>query len=304
MFGHQYSHVWVDFRGIRDPWLRAHDIDLFENSRRATRAQRNYAIANPKGWAGYGEDIWGLTACDGPGDFKTVDRRRRARVLQLFGARARRARRRHARADRARRRRSRSSRELVSEALAAMHRRYGAAIYGQYGFLDSFNPTLRRAGAGKPLLHGRIVAGPVLGRRRLSRHRPGADRGDDRQPSRRFRVEADARSAPVVDGLRRAGFTGGWLGPRMMLTRRALVAGHGGAAVRCRRAARAARDERARHVGDGRGGGEFARACSPRLPGGAPSDLRIQPLPWSAAHEKLLTGFAGGSLPDLGPGRQ
>ena len=36
------------------------------------------------------------------------------------------------------------------------------------------------------------------------------------------------------------------------------------------------------------------------LPGGAPLDLRIQPLPWSAAHEKLLTGFAGGSLPDLG----
>jgi multiple sugar transport system substrate-binding protein len=36
------------------------------------------------------------------------------------------------------------------------------------------------------------------------------------------------------------------------------------------------------------------------LPGGGPRDLRIQPLPWSAAHEKLLTGFAGGSLPDLG----
>ena len=36
------------------------------------------------------------------------------------------------------------------------------------------------------------------------------------------------------------------------------------------------------------------------LPGGAPNSLRIQPLPWSAAHEKLLTGFAGGSLPDLG----
>ena len=35
-------------------------------------------------------------------------------------------------------------------------------------------------------------------------------------------------------------------------------------------------------------------------PGGSPHDLRIQPLPWSAAHEKLLTGFAGGSLPDLG----
>ncbi|MFL6720490.1 MAG: extracellular solute-binding protein, partial [Sphingomonas sp.] len=26
----------------------------------------------------------------------------------------------------------------------------------------------------------------------------------------------------------------------------------------------------------------------------------VQPLPWTAAHEKLLTGFAGGALPDLG----
>jgi multiple sugar transport system substrate-binding protein len=32
---------------------------------------------------------------------------------------------------------------------------------------------------------------------------------------------------------------------------------------------------------------------------GAPQ-VTIQPLPWSAAHEKLLTSYAGGSLPDLG----
>ncbi len=32
---------------------------------------------------------------------------------------------------------------------------------------------------------------------------------------------------------------------------------------------------------------------------GLPS-VRVQPLPWSAAHEKLLTSFAGSSLPDLG----
>jgi multiple sugar transport system substrate-binding protein len=32
---------------------------------------------------------------------------------------------------------------------------------------------------------------------------------------------------------------------------------------------------------------------------GAP-DVVVQPLPWTAAHEKLLTSYAGGSLPDLG----
>jgi multiple sugar transport system substrate-binding protein len=34
-------------------------------------------------------------------------------------------------------------------------------------------------------------------------------------------------------------------------------------------------------------------------PAGAPR-LEVQPLPWTAAHEKLLTGFAGGSLPSVG----
>ncbi|MGA9332907.1 MAG: glucoamylase family protein, partial [Rudaea sp.] len=47
LFGHQYSHVWIDFRGIQDDYMRAHGIDYFENSRRATFAQREYAIHNP-----------------------------------------------------------------------------------------------------------------------------------------------------------------------------------------------------------------------------------------------------------------
>ena len=68
LFGHQYSHVWVDFRGIRDAYMRERGIDYFENSRRATLAQRAWAIANPGGWAGLGPDVWGVTACDGPAD--------------------------------------------------------------------------------------------------------------------------------------------------------------------------------------------------------------------------------------------
>jgi multiple sugar transport system substrate-binding protein len=36
------------------------------------------------------------------------------------------------------------------------------------------------------------------------------------------------------------------------------------------------------------------------IPRAGQPPVRVQPLPWSAAHEKLLTGFAGGSLPDLG----
>ncbi|MBC7186278.1 MAG: T9SS type A sorting domain-containing protein [Calditrichaeota bacterium] len=66
LFGHQYSHCWIDFRDISDPYMRAKGITYFENSRRATLAARAYCIANPKGFVGYGENIWGITACDGP----------------------------------------------------------------------------------------------------------------------------------------------------------------------------------------------------------------------------------------------
>lgn len=67
LFGHQYSHVWIDFRGTKDDYLRPHGLDYFENSRRATLAQQAYAKANPLKHQGYSSLVWGLTACDGPG---------------------------------------------------------------------------------------------------------------------------------------------------------------------------------------------------------------------------------------------
>jgi hypothetical protein len=67
LFGHQYSHCWIDFRGMADDYMRRKGIDYFENSRRATLAQHAYCVANPGKFKGYGELVWGLTACDGPG---------------------------------------------------------------------------------------------------------------------------------------------------------------------------------------------------------------------------------------------
>jgi hypothetical protein len=67
LFTHQLSHLWVDFRGIRDAFMRARGSDYFENSRQATFVQQEYAIRNPLGFEGYGEYCWGFTACDGPG---------------------------------------------------------------------------------------------------------------------------------------------------------------------------------------------------------------------------------------------
>jgi len=67
LFIHQLSHVWIDFRGIRDEFMRQHDLDYFENSRRATLVQQRYAIRNPCGFAHYDELCWGITSSDGPG---------------------------------------------------------------------------------------------------------------------------------------------------------------------------------------------------------------------------------------------
>lgn len=79
LFTHQLAHVWVDFRGVQDAFMREHASDYFENSRRATLVQQQYAIRNPEGFAHYGELCWGITASDGPGDITRkidgIDRR-------------------------------------------------------------------------------------------------------------------------------------------------------------------------------------------------------------------------------------
>lgn len=66
LFGHQYSHCWIDFRYIQDAYMRNKGITYFENSRRATLAQRQYCTVNPFAFQGYGANHWGITAGDGP----------------------------------------------------------------------------------------------------------------------------------------------------------------------------------------------------------------------------------------------
>ena len=85
LFIHQYSHLWIDFRGIQDAFMReksaAHGepLDYFENSRRAALVQREYAVRNPLGFEAYSDHCWGFTACHGPGpdtlDVDGVERR-------------------------------------------------------------------------------------------------------------------------------------------------------------------------------------------------------------------------------------
>lgn len=74
LFTYQYSHAWIDFRNKKDE----NGIDWFENSIKATLANRKYCIKNSsqfscsdtkskqKKFKTYGENSWGLTACVGP----------------------------------------------------------------------------------------------------------------------------------------------------------------------------------------------------------------------------------------------
>ena len=71
LFGHEYSHCWVDFRHIADAYMNNQNSTYFENSRRATLAQQAYCIASPAGRSYYySSNVWGLTACDGPAGYE------------------------------------------------------------------------------------------------------------------------------------------------------------------------------------------------------------------------------------------
>ncbi len=69
LFGHQYSQCWLDLRAIDDDYMRAKGITYFENSRRATLAQRAYCRINPGGFVGYSDTLWGITASDVPNGY-------------------------------------------------------------------------------------------------------------------------------------------------------------------------------------------------------------------------------------------
>jgi hypothetical protein len=72
LFTHQLSHLWIDFHDIQDTFMREHGSDYFENTRQANFVQQEYAVRNPLQFQGYGKHCWGFTACDGPGWTKRI----------------------------------------------------------------------------------------------------------------------------------------------------------------------------------------------------------------------------------------
>jgi hypothetical protein len=210
LFGHQYSHIWIDFRGIQDAYMRGRGIDYFENSRRATLSQRAYAVHNPNGWRGYGPQLWGLTAVDGPKDTAVVvgGRERRFFTYRARGAAADEIVDDGTLAPTAVGGSVPFAPEITIPTLKHMRSTYGADLFTEFGFLDSFNPTYEFGGR---VQHGRVVPG----RGWFDGDYLGIDQGPILLMIENYRTgllwELMKRSPYFIRGLCRAGFAGGWI---------------------------------------------------------------------------------------------
>lgn len=209
LFGHQYSHMFIDFRDIKDEYMREKGIDYFENSRRATLSNRAYCIDNPKKYLGYSDSIWGLTACDGAAHAlskKDLRQKRDGKKFIIYDYKARGA----------------SANLIVDDgtiaptaaggsvpfasdeclnALFSMYTVYGDSLYQDYGFKDAFNASVLNSKTGK---YGWIAEdylginqGPIL--IQIENFQTG------------LMWNILKKNPYIVDGLRKAGFKGGWL---------------------------------------------------------------------------------------------
>lgn len=199
LFIHHLSHMWIDFRGIKDAYMSGKAIDYFENSRRAVYAQQAYAMRNPKKFVGYSRFSWGITASDGPGP---ALRRINGRNIRFYDYIAR------------------SfpygpddgtlapwaiaaslpfAPEVVLPSLKRLNLDY-PEMTSKYGFKCSYNPTFpsgKKKGWVSQGYYG-LDQGPIV--MMIENYRSGF-------------IWRLMRSCPyIIKGLRAAGFKGGWLG--------------------------------------------------------------------------------------------
>jgi hypothetical protein len=200
LFIHHFVHMFLDLRVIQDAYMRRQGSDYFENSRRSTYVQQQYAIRNPHLFAGYGEHCWGLTASEGPGlEVVVIDGTERhflgyaARgapydpddgtlspwvVITALPF----------------------TPEIVLPTITHISQTY-PQLQGPYGLTCSFNPTFRGAGAAangwfSTQYYGLNEAPIVI---MIEQSRSG------------LLWTLMKRCRPLITGLQRAGFSGGWL---------------------------------------------------------------------------------------------
>jgi hypothetical protein len=200
LFIHQLSHVWVDFRGIQDAFMRSRRCNYFENSRRATRAHQLHGIHNPKKWKGYGEWCWGITASEGPGPATLVIDGVKRRFFDYVARSIPRGPDDGTLAPWAVIASLPFAPEIVLPSIAYIDR-LGLGEVSPYGFEATFNPTFP-SDSGKPCgwvspRNFGLNDGPII--LMIENYRTG------------LLWKLMRRCPYLVAGLRRAGFRGGWL---------------------------------------------------------------------------------------------
>ncbi|MFL6211481.1 MAG: glucoamylase family protein [Pyrinomonadaceae bacterium] len=127
LFVFQYSHAYVDFRGRRESWYPF--TDYFANSIAATRAHRQFCLDLAREFPGYSENVWGISASDsakgylawgGPPRDPAID----GTVVPYAAAGS-----------------LMFTPDIALPAVRTMREKFGARIYGRYGFADAFNPN-------------------------------------------------------------------------------------------------------------------------------------------------------------------
>ncbi|MDF1585385.1 glucoamylase family protein [Marinimicrococcus flavescens] len=118
LFFAHYSFMGLDPRGLRDRYA-----DYWEQNVRHTRINHDYCVANPRGFAGYGPDCWGLTASDDHAGYVAHAPNEDTGVISPTAAIS-------------------SLPYLPEEAMRAMrhfHGPLGERIWRDYGFTDGFS---------------------------------------------------------------------------------------------------------------------------------------------------------------------
>ncbi len=120
LFFAQYSFLGLDPRNLKDRYA-----NYWQQNAAQTKINYSYCVNNPKNYRGYGENCWGLSACDSGKRYKPFSPTRDNGTICPSAAIA-------------------SLPYLPQESMAAIKYFYfklGKKIWGEYGFYDSFNKS-------------------------------------------------------------------------------------------------------------------------------------------------------------------
>lgn len=120
LFFTHYSFLGLDPRGLKDQYA-----DYWEQNRNHTLINHAYCVDNPKHWKGYGENCWGLTASDNPWGYGAHSPTEDLGVITPTAALSA----------------FPYTPEFSMKALKHFYYDLGDKIWGEYGFVDSFDET-------------------------------------------------------------------------------------------------------------------------------------------------------------------